>query len=42
MENKKLNDKWEKLFKIKQETNIAIEEKELAKKLVRVWKQKLN
>ena len=29
---KKLNKKWSKLFKIKQEANIAIEEKEQIKK----------
>ena len=32
-ENKKLNDKWEKLFKIKQEANIAIEEKRASKEI---------
>tara|TARA_B100001057_G_scaffold477151_1_gene546017 strand:- start:4286 stop:7009 length:2724 start_codon:yes stop_codon:yes gene_type:complete len=32
-ENKKLNDKWDQLFKIKQETNIAIEEKRSSKEI---------
>ena len=39
-ENKELNDKWKQLFKIKQVTNIAIEEKEQIKKLDLVWKQR--
>ena len=30
-ENKKLNDKWDQLFKIKQEANIAIEAKRSSK-----------
>ena len=32
-ENKQLSDKWEKLFKIKQEANIAIEEKRSSKEI---------
>ena len=32
-ENKELNEKWEKLFKIKQEANIAIEEKRSSKEI---------
>ena len=32
-ENKKLSDKWEQLFKIKQEANIAIEEKRSSKEI---------
>jgi len=32
-ENNKLSDKWEKLFKIKQEANIAIEEKRSSKEI---------
>ena len=32
-ENKKLNDKWDKLFKIKQEANIAIEAKRSSKEI---------
>ena len=32
-ENKKLNEKWEKLFKIKQEANIAIEAKRFSKEI---------
>ena len=32
-ENKKLNEKWEQLFKIKQEVNIAIEEKRASKEI---------
>ena len=32
-ENKKLNDKWDKLFKIKQEVNIAIEAKRSSKEI---------
>ena len=32
-ENKKLNDKWEQLFKIKQEANIAIEAKRSSKEI---------
>ena len=32
-ENNQLNDKWEKLFKIKQEANIAIEEKRSNKEI---------
>jgi isoleucyl-tRNA synthetase len=32
-ENKKLSDKWERLFKIKQEANIAIEEKRSSKEI---------
>ena len=35
-ENNKLYEKWSDLFKIKQEANIAIEEKELTKKLDRL------
>ena len=31
--NKKLNDKWDQLFKIKQEANIAIEEKRATKEI---------
>ena len=33
MENNELKDKWEKLFKIKQEANIAIEEKRSNKEI---------
>ena len=32
-ENQKLNDKWDQLFKIKQEANIAIEEKRSSKEI---------
>ena len=32
-ENKQLSDKWEQLFKIKQEANIAIEEKRSSKEI---------
>ena len=32
-ENKKLNDKWDQLFKIKQEANIAIEAKRSSKEI---------
>ena len=32
-ENKRLNDKWDKLFKIKQEANIAIEAKRSSKEI---------
>ena len=32
-ENKKLNEKWKELFKIKQEVNIAIEQKRAAKEI---------
>ena len=32
-ENKKLNDKWDQLFKIKQEVNIAIEAKRSSKEI---------
>ena len=32
-ENKKLNDKWDQLFKIKQEANIAIEGKRSSKEI---------
>ena len=32
-ENKKLNEKWDHLFKIKQEANIAIEEKRSSKEI---------
>ncbi len=32
-ENKKLSDKWDKLFKIKQEANIAIEAKRASKEI---------
>ncbi len=32
-ENKELNEKWEKLFKIKQEANVAIEEKRSSKEI---------
>ena len=32
-ENKKLNDKWEQLFKIKQEANIAIESRRASKEI---------
>ena len=32
-ENKKLNQKWEKLFKIKQDANVAIEEKRSSKEI---------
>merc|ERR1711991_1173807 len=32
-ENKKLNDKWEQLFKIKQEANVAIEAKRSNKEI---------
>ncbi|MBL6786088.1 MAG: isoleucine--tRNA ligase [Candidatus Pelagibacter bacterium] len=32
-ENEKLNEKWEQLFKIKQEVNIAIEEKRASKEI---------
>ena len=32
-ENKKLNDKWDQLFKIKQEANIAIEAKRASKEI---------
>jgi len=32
-ENKKLNEKWDQLFKIKQEANIAIEEKRSSKEI---------
>ena len=31
--NDKLNEKWSNLFKIKQETNIAIEEKRISKEI---------
>ena len=31
--NDKLNEKWSKLFKIKQETNVAIEEKRISKEI---------
>ena len=33
MENKELSEKWSKLFKIKQEANIAIEEKRANKEI---------
>ena len=32
-ENKKLNNKWDQLFKIKQEANVAIEEKRASKEI---------
>ena len=32
-ENKKLNEKWDQLFKIKQDVNIAIEEKRSSKEI---------
>ena len=32
-ENKKLNDKWDQLFKIKQEANVAIEAKRSSKEI---------
>ena len=31
--NEKLNEKWSKLFKIKQEANIAIEDKRASKEI---------